>query len=587
MCTVTKFVVLFTFIIVAVTAGRVSAAPPHQEPGDGQPYTIQAQDSLLGLAERYYQNYAAWPAIQMATNAKAAQDSRFTAIENTDQLSVGQLIWIPSAKEAERLLGGGISLAPPEAGPLTPELLAEFETFIETSRQRFRIPGAAVVMVHGDQIIFAKGFGVRELGQPDPVTPETVFPVASTTKAMTSMLVATLVDEGKLSWDQPVVEIWPDFKLSDPEVTPQIRVRNLLNMSSGVPRVDLVWSGAELTAEQIMTSLADLPVVTPPGQVYHYNNQIVATGGYVAGLAAGGQFGNLQQDYVDLLQTRIFDPIGMSSASTSIEAVLAQPNHITPHDFNLAGEVIPTHFHPDPDITPAGGVNASALDMARFVMTQLGKGVAPDGTRVVSEKNLAETWQPVVQVTKTLSYGMGWFIEDYQGIKMIWHDGDVLGSKALMAFIPEANVGLVVLTNRLISTGFSYSLRYHLLEAIYGLEFNQEVQYGANWDTFNEAIAKLRAQLNPLVDPNLVAPYLGSYEGNWRVELREDNTLWAIRGPYEWHLLKAEGENEYIIDNGFGLATPLKFIIDDSGVTMTFTLNSGEIGTYKLINAQE
>jgi CubicO group peptidase (beta-lactamase class C family) len=225
--------------------------------------------------------------------------------------------------------------------------------------------------------------------------------------------------------------------------------------------------------------------------------------------------------------------------------------------------------------------------MARFVMTELGQGVAPNGTRVVSAENLAETWQPAVQVTKTLSYGMGWFIEDYRGIKIIWHDGDVLGAKALIAFIPEANVGLVVLTNRLISTGFSYSLRYHLLEALYGLEFQQEAQYAANWDTFNEAIAKLRAQLNPLVDAGEVTPYLGNYEGNWRVELRDDSTLWAIRGPYEWHLLKAAAKDEYVIDNGFGLATPLKFIVDDSGVTMTFTLTSGEVGTYKLINAQE
>ncbi|MBI1877077.1 MAG: serine hydrolase, partial [Chloroflexi bacterium] len=280
------------------TAGASSA----QGQEGGQAYTVQAEDSLSWLAEEFYQNYAAWPAIQIATNAKAAVDSRFTAIEDPDQLSAGQLIWIPDPEEAERLLGGAISLGPPEAKPLTPELLAEFETFIETARQRFRIPGAAVVVVQGNQVVFAKGFGVRELGQPDPVTPETVFAVGSTTKAMTSMLMATLVDGGSLSWDQPVVEIWPDFKLSDPDVTPQIRVRDLLNMSSGVPRVDLVWSGAGLTAEQIMTSLADLPLATPPGQAYHYNNQIVATGGYIGALAAGGQFGNLRQGYIDLLQ---------------------------------------------------------------------------------------------------------------------------------------------------------------------------------------------------------------------------------------------------------------------------------------------
>jgi hypothetical protein len=169
-------------------------------------------------------------------------------------------------------------------------------------------------------------------------------------------------------------------------------------------------------------------------------------------------------------------------------------------------------------------------------------------------------------------------------VRILWHDGDVLGSKALIGFIPDANIGLVVLTNRMISTGFSYSIRYHLLNMLYGLEFEQEAQYEANWDTFNEALVELRAELNPLVDPNEVAPYLGDYEGSWRVELRSDGTLWAVRGPYEWHLMKAAGEGEFVINNGFGLATPLQFIQDDSGVIMTFTLTSGELGTYRLLD---
>ncbi|HXV42778.1 MAG TPA: serine hydrolase, partial [Anaerolineae bacterium] len=420
-----KFIVLTILLFFILNPGLASASPLSQSQEGGQAYTVQAEDSLSGLAYQFYQDFDAWPAIQLATNARAAEDSRFSVIKNPNIVEAGQLLWIPDAAEAQRLLAG-YAPAQPELQPLTGELLAEFATFIETNRQHFRIPGAAVAVVQGNQIVFAQGFGVRELGKPDPVTPETIFAVASTTKAMTSMLLAKLVDEGKLDWDQPVVEIWPDFKLSDPDVTSQIRVRDLLNMSSGVSRVDLAWSGAGLTAEQIMTSLAELPIVTPPGQWYHYNNQMYATGGYIGVLATGGRYGNLQQGYVDLLQARVFDPIGMSSATTSIEVALAQPNHATPHDFTLSGEVVPTHYHADPGITPAGAVNANVLDMARFVMTQLGQGIAPDGTRVVSAENLAETWQPQVEVTPKLSYGMGWFIEDYKGVEMIWHDGDVL-----------------------------------------------------------------------------------------------------------------------------------------------------------------
>lgn len=577
-----KITILIILLCCILTIPPAYAAPSRQE--GGRPYTVQADDTLGGLAVEFYQNYAAWPAIQMTTNTKAAEDSRFTPIENSDALQPGQLIWIPDPVEVERLLGIDLPNQP-KLQLLNEKLLTEFETYVEATRQQFGIPGTAVVVVQGHQVVFAKGFGVRELGQPDPVTPETVFAVGSTTKAMTSMLMATLVDDGLLAWDQPVVDIWPDFKLSDPEITPQVQVRHLLNMSSGVPRVDLPWSGAGLTAEQAMTSLVELPIETPLGLWYHYNNQMVATGGYVGVLAAGGQYGHLQQAYTDLLQKRIFDPIGMTSATTSVEVAQANPNHATPHDFTLAGEVLPTHYHADPGITPAGAVNASALDMARFVMTELGQGVAPDGTRVVSAQNLAETWFPQVKVTKTLSYGMGWFIEDYKGVRMIWHDGDVLGFKGLIGFMPEANVGFVILTNRLISTGFSYSVRYHLLEALYGLEFEEEARFEKNRETFLEAIAKLRAPLNPVVDPAVVTPYLGNYTGNWRVELREGNTLWAIRGPYEWHLLKDTKEGEFVINNGFGIATPLKFVTNDKGeMEMTFTLTSGEVGTYQRVD---
>lgn len=578
-----KIVGIIILMALAVP-GLAQAAPPSQSEAGGQAYTVQAEDSLSRLAAKFYQDFEAWPAIQLATNARAAQDSRFAVIKNPNIIEAGQLVWIPDPAEAAQLLAGYLP-AQPELRPLTGELLAEFESFIEQARQRFEIPGAAVVVVQGQQVILAQGFGVRELGRAEPITPETIFAVGSTTKAMTSMLLATLVDEGKLDWDQPVVELWPDFELAEPAVTPKIRLRHLLNMSSGVPRADLIWSGADLTAEELMASLADLPLVTPPGQWYHYNNQMFATGGYIGTLAAGGQYGNLGQAYLDLLQARIFEPIGMSSATPAIEVAQAQPNHATPHDFTLFGEVIPTHYHTDPGIAPAGAINANALDMARFLMTCLGQGVTPAGTRIVSAETLAETWQPQVKVTKNLSYGMGWFIEDYKGTRMIWHDGDVLGFKALIAFIPEANLGLVVLTNRTISTGFSYSVRYHLLELLYGLDFEEEVKYEAQWTAFNEAISKLRAPLKPLVDPGQVEPYLGNYSGNWRVELRADNTLWALRGPYEWRLLQAAEEGAFLVNNGFGLAVPLQFSRDDHGeITMTFQLTSGEVGAYQRLD---
>jgi CubicO group peptidase (beta-lactamase class C family) len=408
------------------------------------------------------------------------------------------------------------------------------------------------------------------------MTPETVFAIGSTTKAMTSMLVASLVDDGLLQWDQPVIEIWPGFKLSDPMVTPQIRVRDLLNMSSGLPRADLAWSGVELTAEQIMESLAELPVVAPRGQRFQYNNQMVATGGYVATLAAGGEYGHLGNAYADLLQTRVFEPINMRSASLSVEAIQATPNHAIPHDFTLTGEVLPTHYHADVGIAPAGAVNANVTDLARFLITQLNRGIAPDGTRVVSVENLVETWQPQIEAFQDTSYGMGWFVESYHDVEMIWHEGDVLGFKSLLVFIPEANVGLVLLTNRTISVGFSSSVRYRLIETLYGLDVEAGTQYKTQWDAFIEALPGIRGT----VTANAVAPYLGQYTEGWRVERWDDGTLWAIRGPYQWQLLAGEN-GEFIVNNGFGITTPLQFAEDETGtMRMTFKLSTGEMGEY-------
>jgi len=543
-------------------------------------YTAQTDDTLSHLADKYYQDRLVWPVIFQATNDLASTDPRFTALDSPYVVKPGHRLAIPDL--AEPATSNPLpALAQPR--PLSAAWLADFRAYVEATRQHFGIPGAAVAIVRDNQIVLAEGFGVRELGRAEPVTPETVFSIGSATKAMNSMLIAGLVDEGLLDWDQPVVEIWPDFRLSDPAVTAQIRVRDLLNMGSGVPRADLVWSGAGLTAEQVMESLADLPVVAPPGRRFQYNNQLVATGGFVATLAAGAPYGQLEAAYADLLHTRIFEPIGMRSATLSIDAARANPTHATPHDFTLFGEVLPIAYHAETGIAPAGAVNATVLDLARFLMTQLNEGVSPTGTRVVSKANLAETWRPQIQAYGETYYGMGWFIETYEGVELIWHDGDVLGFKSLLVLMPEANVGMALLTNRTISVGFSSSLRYRLVEALYGLEREAGIEYKDQWDGFMAALPEIRAPLAATLTPAEVAPYLGQYTAGWRVEQGADGALWAMRGPYGWQLLAA-GNGEFVVNNGFGITTPLQFVEDERGtMTMKFRLSTGEAGEYQLL----
>ncbi len=583
-------IILLATLLLALPAGIVQAAAPLpcQSGPPAQVYTAQLEDKLDRLADKFYQDPLAWPAIWQATKALAAKDERFAPLDSPYVIEPGQLLFIPEPAQVDRLLAEYAAAGKPlpslaQTQPLSARWLADFSAYVEEARQHFGVPGAAMAIVRDNQIVLAKGFGLRELGREKPVTPETVFAIGSTTKSMTSMLLATLVDEGLLAWDQPVVEIWPAFKLSDPAVTLQIRLRDLLNMSSGVPRADLVWSGAGLSAEQVLESLADLPVLAPPGQRFRYNNQMVASGGYVASLAAGGEYGQLEAAYANLLRARLLEPIGMRSASLSIEAAQANPNHAMPHDFTLFGETLPTYYHADPGLAPAGAVNANVLDMARFLLTELNQGVSPNGVRVVSAENLAETWRPQIKAYSNTSYGMGWFRESYQGVEMVWHDGDVLGFKSLLAFIPEANVGLVLLANRTISVGFSSSIRYRLIEALYGLDVEAGSRYKARWTAFIEALPGIREPLRATIAADEAAPYLGQYTAGWRVEQQDDGTLWAIRGPYRWHLLTAGG-GEFVVNNGFGITTPLQFVEDETGaVIMKFKLSTGEVGQYQLL----
>ena len=568
------FYILALLLLFFTTPAIKAEAPP------GQPYTFQTDDSLAKLAEKFLDDVSFWPAILVATRAKANESHRFGKIYHPGQLRAGHTLWIPAPDGAEQLLAQ--HAARPQRQPLTAETLAEFEAYIETIRARYEIPGAVVLVIKEGQIVLAKGYGVRTLGQADPVTPETLFPIGSTTKALNALMIATMVDERRLDWDQPALEIWPDFVLSDLAHTQQVRLRDLLNMSSGLPRRDLIWSGANLTAEQLLTSLSDLPIYSQVGEQYYYNNQAVAAGGYLAAIAAGGRLGQLQNAYAAELQRHIFDPIGMPRATTSLETALTNPNRATPHDLNLYGEIVPTHDHPDVSITPAGGVYASGLDLARFLQVQLNEGLTGEGQRIVSAENLRETQRPQTAISNQLSYGMGWFIEDYRGVEIIWHDGDVLGSKALLAMIPEAELGLVVLSNRILSTMFSAGLQYRLAELAYDLPPEAEATYDQMWSGFQKAIVEIRAELNPTVNPAEVAPYLGPYSGEWVIELR-DNQLFATRGPYEWHLLQAAEAGHFVVNNGFGIGINLTLAPDEATgrMTMSFRLPTGEPGYYE------
>lgn len=536
-------------------------------------YIIQVDDSLPALADKYYEDSATWPAIVAAN----------PTLDNGYRLQPGQPLIIPPPAQLDALLSEPASID--DIAPLSAAWLADFAAYVEESRQHFEIPGAAVAVIRPQGIALVQGFGERELGGGQPVTPETLFGIGSTTKAMNAALIATLVDDGTLDWDDPVTDLWPAFALSEPDATAQTRLRDLLNMGSGLARADLVWSDSGMSAEQVMQSLADLPVEAPPGAQFAYNNQAVATAGFVAALAAGGQFGQLGDAYPRLMQQRLFDPAGMHRATFDIEAVKSAPNHAIPHDFLLTGATVPADFQADPGIDPAGGVNASIMDLARFVQMQLAHGEGVAGRRVVSAENLAETWRPQTELYPGYSYGMGWFVEEYRGVEMVWHDGDVFGFKSLLVLLPQANVGLALLSNRTVGYGFSNGIRYHFVEQLYRLEADAGQYFRDQWTTFiDTGLPEARAPLNPAPPATDIAPYLGRYAAGWQVSQQPDDTVWASRGDYGWQLWADDSGGEpgqFIIGNGFGLLAPVRFITGTETITMSIELATGEVGRYQ------
>ena len=387
----------------------------------------------------------------------------------------------------------------PDQQPLTDEVLAGFTKYIEEAVERWNIPGAAVAVVADGEVVYAEGFGVRELGKEDPVTADTLFGIGSMTKSINAMMLASLVDDGFFEWDTPAIEIWPDFQLSHPDSTLAVTVRDLLSMQTGMRRDDSLWIGKGLSAEDLMIALAEVPIAGPPGDQHFYDNQGVATAAYLGVMAAGGELSSLFDSYAEQMQERVFDPIGMTSTTLDLESMDSHPEGARPHNWNEAGEPVASSsffegFIPGEGIEAAGGVASTANDLARYLITQLNRGVSPDGVRVISSENLTETWAPQINIgggqdafldrlwlpsalynplDSQYDYGMGWFVGTYHGIPVVHNPGDLEGWSAHTALLPESDTGIVVLTNsNLLPCGayMKIAVQHRLMELRYGLD---------------------------------------------------------------------------------------------------------------------
>lgn len=471
--------------------------------------------------------------------------------------------------------------------PIDETILAELEAYTADLLVRLEAPGAAVAIVQNGEVIYTAAFGVKALSSDEPITPETQFMIGSTTKPITTTMMATLVDDGIITWDEPVVDVLPQFAVSDPNLTQQFTLRNLVCACTGVPRRDLelLFNADELTAADIVASLQTFEFFTDFGETFQYSNQLVATGGYAAAAALDPD-GELYTTYLAAMQTRIFDPLGMTNTTFDFDAVEARGDYALPHAANLDAEYYPLPISDEQVLIPIGpaGVAWSTVgDMAQYAITMLNRGVAPDGERLVSEENLLETWQPQVAVSANASYGLGWFVDEYKGAPLYNHGGNTLGFTSDFAFLPDAGFGIVVLSNGQAANIFNEGIRIRLLELVYQQPAENDEQIVFFLEQSEQAMAELEASVGDTPDETDVDAFLGSYSNDalGSLELRyEEDRFVADAGEFVVELRPNTGEdappNSFIAFGSPSAGLPFVFVEDGGSYQLVIGANVTE-----------
>jgi len=349
------------------------------------------------------------------------------------------------------------------AGPLAAQspqsptaLPRDFDAYVARVMHQFQVPGMAIAVVKDGRVVLAKGYGVRRLGDPTPVDERTLFGIASNTKAFTATALGILVEEGKLQWDAPVVNYLPWFQMYDPFVTREITVRDLLVHRSGLGlgAGDLMWWPASTyDRKEIARRLRYIKPATSFRSAYAYDNVLYSVAGELIEAVSG-------QTWEDFVSSRILSKVGMSGSSVRHSAAAAGGNVATPHA-PIDGQVRPITPFASDNVNPAGGINSSATDIAKWLIVQLDSGKLADGTRLFTPRTTFELWSIVTpyrvgRAARELSalqanfagYALGFEIRDYRGWKIVNHTGGLPGFVSKIAMVPDQRLGIAVFTNQ-------------------------------------------------------------------------------------------------------------------------------------------
>ena len=422
---------------------------------------------------------------------------------------------------------------------LTPDRVALMRAFVEQSLRELEVPGAGVALIDGGKVVWQGGVGVKRLGASEPVDAHTRFMIASNTKGMSTLLLSTLADQGKLRWDQPVTELYPAFRLGDDATTRATLVRHLVCACTGLPRKDLAFilSSPDKPAIDTFRQLAATQPTSKFGEIFQYNNLMASAAGYLGGhLAYPGM--ELGAAYDRAMQERVFAPLGMRDTGFDYAEAM-RGDWARPYGRDVDGRVVELSNDFNTTVRPyrpAGGAWSSAADMARYVQLELGKGVTPEGKRVVSKQNILERRKPGVLVGENKYYGMGLFNETDWGVNVIDHGGTLQGYRSNFYVLPDAGIGAVLLTNADDGAALTEPFLRRLIEILYDGQPQATAEVAAAGTSARAAAKARRARLtwpgDPAVLANLATRYVEPDIGDLTIR-RENGRTWMHAGSID------------------------------------------------------
>jgi len=400
--------------------------------------------------------------------------------------------------------GARESFAGKKAHPLDKDRIAALTKFVDEAAKTLGVPGVSIGLVENGKVVFAGGVGVRRLGKPAKVDADTRYMVASNTKALTTLMLAKLVDENKLTWGTTATSLLPTFKLGDADTTSKVLVKHLICACTGMPRQDLEWllEFKGLTSAGAMTALGGMQPTSKFGELFQYSNVMAAAAGFIGGHVAFPKL-ELGAAYDEAMRTRVFAPLGMKA--TTFDFKKAQTgNYASPHGFDLDDKTALALHEVNYSVIPVGPAGAAwstVRDMLRYVQMELAEGKLPGGKQYVSKEALLARRAPQVAIGKDHTYGMGLMVNTEYGVTVVHHGGDLIGFHSDMMWLPEYGVGAVVLTNGDMGSVIRSEFQRKLLEVLFDGKPEADASIVAARTSFLEGSAAVRKQLVVPADP--------------------------------------------------------------------------------------